>query len=93
MSRCLYAPARTNDSSGQKLDVSASYPKGTIALNISKRTTVREMCYVVGIDEYEMRMQNMGLTAGYVNSLEYCTSMFNAPKPADVLKMFESEIN
>ena len=75
------------------LDVRASYPFGEVCFNISRRTTVRELCKIVGIDEHEFRMQNMGLSAGHVNSLEYTISMFNAPKPVDVLSLFKSDMS
>lgn len=72
------------------LDVRASYPNGGDAFNSSRRTTKREMIKggIPGISEEEMRMQNMGLNAGHVNSLEYMVSMCNAPKPFEVLELY-----
>ena len=75
------------------LDVAASYPNGEVAFNISRRTTVRELCQIFGIPEHEVRMQNMGLSAGYVNSLEYAISMHNAPRPHTLLELFVEDIN
>lgn len=74
------------------LDVSASYPTGECAFNMSRRTTVREICRIFGIDEEEFRMQNMGLSAGHVNSLEYTMSMNNFPELPSLLDMFEADI-
>lgn len=37
-------------------------------------------------------MQNMGLTSGHVNGLEYVISMFNAPKPFEALEMFKQDL-
>jgi hypothetical protein len=74
------------------LDVSASYPTGECAFNMSRRTTVRELCSIFGIDEEEFRMQNMGLSAGHVNSLEYCMSMLKFPEAPSLLEMFEADI-
>ena len=75
------------------LDVTASYPNGGCAFNTARRTTVRELCDIFGIDEYEFRMQNMGLSAGYVNSLEYVMSMHNGPELPDMLTMFQKELD
>lgn len=74
------------------LDVSASYPTGECAFNMSRRTTVREICRILDISEDEFRMQNMGLSAGHVNSAEYTMSMFNAPEYPTLLEMFEKDI-
>ena len=73
------------------LDVRASYPSGGDAFNIGRRTTKREMIVdgIESINEHEMRMQNMGLNAGHVNSLEYTISMCNAPKPYEVLELYK----
>lgn len=78
-----------------KLDVRASYPNGGDAFNMGRRTTKREMIKggIPGISEEEMRMQNMGLSAGHVNSLEYMISMCNAPKPFEVLDMYLKDKN
>ena len=78
-----------------KLDVRASYPSGGDAFNIGRRTTKREMIVdgIESINEHEMRMQNMGLNAGHVNSLEYTISMCNAPKPFEVLDMYLKDKN
>ena len=75
-----------------KLDVSASYPTGECAFNMSRRTTVRELCTIFGIDEEEFRMQNMGLSAGHVNSLEYSMSLMKFPELPSLLDMFEQDI-
>lgn len=74
------------------LDVSAAYPNGECTYNISRRTTVRELCKIIGIDEKEVRIQNMGLSAGYVNAIEYSCTMFNAPEPTDLLDLFKQEL-
>lgn len=61
------------------LDVAASYPNGECAFNISKETTVREICKIEGISEETLRKQNMGLSAGFTNAVDYCSTMFNFP--------------
>jgi hypothetical protein len=61
------------------LDVAASYPNGGATFNISKETTVRELSKIEGIDEDTFRKQNMGISAGHVNAVDYCTTMFGFP--------------
>ena len=40
------------------------------------------------IDEDIFRQQNLNLVLGRVNAVEYCTTMFNMPKPEELLTMF-----
>lgn len=61
------------------LDVAASYPNGETCFNISKETTVRELCSIEGIDESVFRKQNMGISAGHVNAIDYCSTMLGFP--------------
>lgn len=74
------------------LDVAGAYPEGGCCYNISRRTTKREISSIKGIPENVFRIQNMGISAGHVNAIEYCTTMFNAPKPPDMLAMFMKDI-
>ena len=75
-----------------KLDVAAAYPEGGCVYNISRRTTVREISSIDGFEEDIFRIQNMSLTAGHVNAIEYCTTMLKAPRPTDMLSMFREDI-
>lgn len=54
-------------------------PNGETAMNISKETTVRELSKIDGITEEVFRKQNMGITAGHVNAIDYCTTMMGFP--------------
>lgn len=68
------------------VDVISAYPNATIADNVSKETTYRELIDIEGVEEEVYRMQNLGLMAGAANSLEYCTSMFNLPTVSEIEK-------
>ncbi len=46
-----------------------------------------------GIDEEVFRAQNMGLSAGHVNAIEYCTTMMNYPDMEQLLHAFEQKNN
>jgi hypothetical protein len=37
-------------------------------------------------------MQNMGLTSGHVNAIEYCVSMHKAEELPDLLEMFKRDL-
>ena len=75
-----------------KLDVSASYPNGEVCFNISKKTTLRELTNIVGIDEEVYRKQNMHLSAGHVNAVEYCSTMFGMPKLDELLDILDEDL-
>ena len=49
---------------------------------------------IEGIDEYTQRMQGINLaTAGHVNAVEFCTTMFNFPPMTEMLKEFNRVVN
>lgn len=73
------------------LDVSAAYPHGEVALNTSKETTIRELVSIDGVPEDVFRMQNMGLSSGHVNSVDYCTTMLGFPTHEQMLGLFLKE--
>jgi hypothetical protein len=73
------------------LDVSASYPNGGSVFNVSKETTKAEMCAIESIDEYTQRMQGINLvTAGHVNAVEFCQTMYNFPSLVKLLDEFNT---
>jgi hypothetical protein len=59
-------------------DSVSAYPSATIACNVSKETTRKEISSVEGIDETTFRLQNINLIYGN-NSVEYCTEMMGFP--------------
>ena len=58
------------------LDCVSSYPSNGLALNISKTTCKTEIVDIKGLREGVFRLQNINLTQGHVNAIEYCTTMF-----------------
>jgi hypothetical protein len=68
-------------------DAVSAYPTCTSIANVSKETTKRELISIEGIPEDIFRAQNLNLVLGRVNSIEYCTTMFNMPKPEELLKL------
>lgn len=69
------------------LDVEGSYPNGSLAFNISKSTTKREIVGVRGVTETMRRRQGINLSAGHVNCIEISTGLFKLP---DLDQMYAS---
>ena len=67
-------------------------PNGEVGLNTSKETTIRELTSIDGIPEEVFRMQNMGLSAGHVNAVDYCTQMFGFPEHREMLIAFMEDM-
>lgn len=70
------------------IDAVSSYPSDTMACNVSKETTVREIITVLGVEETVFRHQNINLLSGHVNAIEYCVNMFDMPTPQEMLAMY-----
>jgi hypothetical protein len=69
-------------------DAVSAYPTATSIANVSKETTKRELISIQNIDEEIFRAQNLNLVLGRINAIEYCTTMFNMPKPEELLNIF-----
>ena len=70
------------------LDVCSSYPSCIMVENVSKETTRKEIIGIDGIEEIVFKLQNINAVCGYVNAMEYCTTMFKFPKPDQLLKAY-----
>ena len=71
------------------LDVSSSYPNTEDILNISKETTLRELCKIKGIPEFVQREAGINLTGGHVNAVEICNNILQFPDMNVVLKQYQ----
>lgn len=69
-------------------DAVSAYPTATCVLNVSKETTERELIEIQGVHEQIFRMENINLMSGPVNAIEYTVTMFNAPKPQELLARY-----
>jgi hypothetical protein len=69
-------------------DAISSYPSDMSALNVSKETTLRELIGMDEVPEHLFRMQNINLLSGPTNAIEYCTTMFQLPKPEELLQLY-----
>lgn len=69
-------------------DCVSAYPVAASILNVSKGTTRREIVNIDTIEETTFRLQNINLSSGNVNALEYGHTMFGLPsldELADIL--------
>lgn len=64
------------------IDIEASYPSIQIFMNISKETTHRELSRIEGVNDKARRALGFNLTAGVINSIEICESVFSMPPMA-----------
>lgn len=68
-------------------DSTAAYPTCVSTANVSKATTKREIIDIIGIAPEIFKLQNMNIILGDSNAIEYCTTMYNMPKPNELLKL------
>lgn len=73
------------------LDVEGTYPNVEIIMNISKETTAQELCYIQGVPEIYRRSAGVNLSGGYVNAVEICMQIFNAPSFNTLLELYDKE--
>lgn len=72
-------------------DAVSSYPSCTQVANVSKITTRKEISSIEGMDERQLRMNNINLIAGPVNAVEYTTNMFGAPTLYELLDIYDTQ--
>lgn len=73
-------------------DIASTYPIGEIIQNLSKMTTMYEVCKIAGITIDKQRLVGINLTGGPVNSIEIMTEVMKAPDPFELLEAFEEEL-
>lgn len=74
------------------LDAVSSYPSDTLAANVSKDTTSRELIFIEGFKKEDFLKQNINLFFGKVNAVEYCNEMLNFPYLEDLSNKFKKGI-
>lgn len=70
----------------------SSYPSDTLACNISRDTTLREIIAIGDIPLSTYRQQNINLFFGNVNAVEYCEEMMGFPALSE-LEELDKKIN
>lgn len=74
------------------LDVKSSYPYTEIFLNISKATTMLELCQIDGVLEIIRRHVGLDVTGGRSNASSFCINIYKAPTNDTLLEAFEREV-
>lgn len=70
-------------------DIESTYPNGEIAMNLSKETTMGEMCRVQGVTPARHRILGVNLTGGPVNSIEIMTEITGLPSQFKMLELYQ----
>ncbi len=73
-------------------DIASTYPNGQIILNLSKDTTILEMCKIRGISNDEQILLGVNLTGGKVNSMEIMTTVGKLPTFRDMLDIYDQAV-
>lgn len=60
--------------------------------NISRETTHLELIDIEGVSEFDRRMQGINLSSGATNAVEFCTTLFGLPTPAEWLASFQADM-
>jgi hypothetical protein len=73
-------------------DIGSTYPNGEILMNLSKMTTMMEVCRVAGVLPSKQRLLGINLTGGAVNAIEIMTDALKAPNSWELLDAFKEEL-
>jgi len=74
-------------------DIGSTYPTGEVILNLSKMTTMYEVCRIAGVTASKQRLVGINLTGGPVNAIEVMGDVMKAPDPWQLLEAFEKELS
>ena len=65
-------------------DQKSGYPSDSVAANLSKTTTRKELINVENVDKQVFKKNNINLLFGPINSPQYAVEMLNAPSLHEV---------
>lgn len=71
------------------IDTVSAYPRAIDAANISRETTSKEIISIEGMEKEYFMNQNINTMFGRVNSIEYCSKMFNFPTFEEINQALE----
>jgi hypothetical protein len=73
------------------MDCVSTYPTTEEVCNISKRTTLRELGGIRGIDEWTKRAAGINLTGGKNNAWEITSTIMGFPRGQTLLDAYRKE--
>ncbi len=71
------------------IDAVSSYPSNTVAINLSKETTKREIIRIDGHSKEDFKINNINLIFGNTNAISYATNMLNFPTLSELNTLIE----
>jgi len=74
-------------------DQTSGYPSDSVATNLSKTTTSKELISVEGVPKPVFKANNLNLMYGPINSGRYCREMLNAPTFDELLNSVVTHMN
>lgn len=74
------------------LDVKSAYPYAEIFLNISRLTTILELCRIEGVNEANRRIIGLNITGGNVNATEFCMRALGALSLDALLDAYDADL-
>lgn len=72
-------------------DAVGTYPTLEVVMNISKETTLRELCRFRGIPLDVQRIQGINLTGGTTNAYEIMRNLYGVPSFDELSEMYDEE--
>ena len=73
-------------------DQTSGYPSDSVAANLSKTTTKKELLGVEGVDKDTFKRNNINLMFGPINSPMYCVEMMNAPTLQEIMEKVTNKL-
>lgn len=70
-------------------DIASTYPNGQIILNLSKDTTVLEMCKIKGVSRADQILLGVNLTGGKINAMEIMTKVGKLPNFLEMSELYD----
>jgi hypothetical protein len=71
------------------VDIASGYPTTGAIMNISKATTLREVCGINGLPEQELRRVGVNMTAIRNNAIDLGQTLYNLPSMGDMLRDYK----
>lgn len=95
--KCLYAGLPSWRSKGRgdtdDIDVAGAYPHVTVALNVSNRTTMLEVCEIEGLDRIEFRRVGVNYASSPIgNAVTLCNTIYGMPQLTDINSFYEESV-
>jgi hypothetical protein len=74
------------------VDIASGYPTTGAIMNVSKETTLREVCEIDGLSETELRRVGVNMTATRNNGIDLGQTLYGLPTMSEMLKEFKSSV-